>query len=98
MLKNAIDAIKGKGKVRVEIKNLENTLQILVSDTGKGIPKNQFRKVFEPGFSTKKRGWGLGLSLTQRIVEKYHKGSIRVLKSELGKGTTFLIQYKKEGK
>src|SRR5690606_8733937 len=82
LVKNAIDAIKGKGNVEVEIRNNENTLQILVSDTGKGIPKNQFRKVFEPGFSTKKRGWGLGLSLTQRIVEKYHKGSIRVLKSE----------------
>lgn len=95
LVKNAIDAIKGKGNVEVEIRNNENTLQILVSDTGKGIPKNQFRKVFEPGFSTKKRGWGLGLSLTQRIVEKYHKGSIRVLKSEVGKGTTFSIQYKK---
>lgn len=95
LVKNAIDAIKGKGNVKVEIRNNENTLQILVSDTGKGIPKNQFKKVFEPGFSTKKRGWGLGLSLTQRIVEKYHKGNIRVLKSEIGKGTTFVIQYKK---
>ncbi len=96
LVKNAIDAIKGKGKIKVEIKNNENNLQILVSDTGKGIPKNQFRKIFEPGFSTKKRGWGLGLSLTQRIVQKYHKGSIRVLKSEIGKGTTFSIQYKKK--
>ncbi|HLW41591.1 MAG TPA: HAMP domain-containing sensor histidine kinase [Flavobacterium sp.] len=95
LIKNAIDAIKGKGKVRVELKNNENSIQILVTDTGKGIPKNQFRKVFEPGFSTKKRGWGLGLSLTQRIVEKYHKGTIKVLKSEIGKGTTFLVQYKK---
>lgn len=95
LVKNAIDAIKGKGKIKVELKNTENTIQILVSDTGKGIPKNQFRKVFEPGFSTKKRGWGLGLSLTQRIVEKYHKGSIKVLKSEIGKGTTFSVQYKK---
>ncbi|MBA5792992.1 HAMP domain-containing histidine kinase [Flavobacterium sp. xlx-214] len=95
LVKNAIDAIKGKGKIKVELKNTESTIQILVSDTGKGIPKNQFRKVFEPGFSTKKRGWGLGLSLTQRIVEKYHKGSIKVLKSEIGKGTTFSVQYKK---
>ena len=95
LVKNAIDAIKGKGSIEVEIKNNENTTQILVSDTGKGIPKNQFKKVFEPGFSTKKRGWGLGLSLTQRIVQKYHKGSIRVLKSEIGKGTVFSIQYKK---
>lgn len=95
LLKNAIDAIKGKGKVRVEIKALEHLLQILIIDTGKGVPKNHFRKIFEPGFSTKKRGWGLGLSLTQRIVEKYHKGTIRVLKSEIGKGTTFLIQYRR---
>jgi len=94
LVKNAIDAIKGRGKVKVEIRSNENNLQILVSDTGKGIPKKQFRKIFEPGFSTKKRGWGLGLSLTQRIVEKYHKGTIRVLKSEIGKGTTFLVQYK----
>lgn len=95
LVKNAIDAIKGKGKIKVELKNNEQNIQILVSDTGKGIPKNQFRKVFEPGFSTKKRGWGLGLSLTQRIVEKYHKGTIKVLKSEIGKGTTFLVQYSK---
>src|SRR5690606_32028186 len=95
LIKNAIDAIKGKGKIKVEIKNQENVIQILVSDTGKGIPKNQFRKVFEPGYSTKRRGWGLGLSLTQRIVEKYHKGSIRVLKSEIGRGTVFSVQYRK---
>jgi len=95
LIKNAIDAIKGKGKIKVEIKTSENNLQILVSDTGKGIPKNQFKKVFEPGFSTKKRGWGLGLSLTRRIVEKYHKGSIRVLKSEIGKGTVFSVLYRK---
>jgi len=94
LVKNAIDAIKGRGKVRVELRSNEHALQILVTDTGKGIPKKLFRKVFEPGFSTKKRGWGLGLSLTKRIVEKYHKGSIRVLKSEVGKGTTFQIQYK----
>ncbi|WCM41569.1 HAMP domain-containing histidine kinase [Flavobacterium sp. CBA20B-1] len=95
LVKNAIDAIKGKGKIKVEIKNSDAFIHILVTDTGKGIPKSQFRKIFEPGFSTKKRGWGLGLSLTQRIVEKYHKGTIRVLKSEIGKGTTFSIQYKK---
>ena len=95
LVKNAIDAIKGKGKIKVELNNNEKNIQILVTDTGKGIPKNQFRKIFEPGFSTKKRGWGLGLSLTQRIVEKYHKGTIKVLKSEIGKGTTFLVQYNK---
>lgn len=95
LVKNAIDAIKGKGKIKVEIRNQEQYIQILVTDTGKGIPKNQFKKIFEPGYSTKKRGWGLGLSLTQRIVEKYHKGAIKVLKSEIGKGTTFVVQYKK---
>lgn len=95
LVKNAIDAIKGKGKIKVELNNNEKNIQILVTDTGKGITKNQFRKIFEPGFSTKKRGWGLGLSLTQRIVEKYHKGTIKVLKSEIGKGTTFLVQYNK---
>lgn len=95
LIKNAIDAIKGKGRIKVTIKNTDKHLQILVSDTGKGVPKNQFRKIFEPGYSTKKRGWGLGLSLTQRIVEKYHKGSIKVLKSEIGKGTVFSVQYRK---
>lgn len=95
LVKNAIDAIKGRGKVKVALLNTENTIQILVSDTGKGIPKSQFKKIFEPGFSTKKRGWGLGLSLTQRIVEKYHKGTIKVLKSDIGKGTTFMVQYRK---
>lgn len=95
LIKNAIDAIKGKGSITVTINNSDKHLQILVSDTGKGVPKNQFRKIFEPGYSTKKRGWGLGLSLTQRIVEKYHKGSIKVLKSEIGKGTVFSFQYKK---
>ena len=66
-----------------------------MTDTGKGIPKNQFNRVFEPGFTTKKRGWGLGLSLTKRIVEEYHKGKIKVLHSEVGKGTTIQILYKK---
>ena len=71
------------------------TVKIQVSDTGKGIPKNQFKKVFEPGFTTKKRGWGLGLSLTKRIVEEYHKGRIKVKHSELGVGTTMQASYHK---
>ena len=95
LIKNAIDATKGKGKISVVIENENNLVKILVSDTGKGIPKNQFRRVFEPGFTTKKRGWGLGLSLTKRIVEEYHKGKIRVLHSELGKGTTMQVCFKK---
>jgi signal transduction histidine kinase len=66
-------------------------VKIKVSDSGKGIPKNQFKSVFEPGFTTKKRGWGLGLSLTKRIVEEYHKGKIKVLQSEVNKGTTMQV-------
>ena len=96
LIKNAIDAMKGKGKISVVIENENNLVKILVSDTGKGIPKKQFRRVFEPGFTTKKRGWGLGLSLTKRIVEEYHKGKIKVLSSEIGKGTTMQVCFKKK--
>jgi len=98
LVKNAIDAIKGKGAIFINIKNSEKFLYINVIDSGKGIPKNLFRKIFEPGFSTKKRGWGLGLSLTKRIVEEYHDGRIKVVKSEIGKGTTIQIAYKKTSK
>ena len=70
-------------------------VKIKITDSGKGIPKNQFSSVFEPGFTTKKRGWGLGLSLTKRIVQEYHKGRIKVAHSEIGKGTTMQISYKK---
>ena len=73
--------------VKVQIKKVK----IIVSDTGKGMPKKLFKQIFKPGFTTKKRGWGLGLSLSKRIVEDYHKGKIFVKKSELGKGTTFQI-------
>lgn len=93
LIKNAIDAMRGKGKLDLSIENDGTHIKINVTDNGKGIPKNQFRKVFEPGFTTKKRGWGLGLSLTKRIVEEYHKGRIRVLHSEVGKGTTIQIVY-----
>lgn len=95
LMKNSIDAMKGKGNLRLELESDNNVVKIKVIDSGKGIPKNQFRQVFEPGFTTKKRGWGLGLSLTKRIVEEYHKGKIRVLQSELDKGTTIQIVYKK---
>jgi len=95
LVKNAIDAMKGKGKLDVVIEERENIVRIKVSDSGKGIPKAQFRKVFEPGFTTKKRGWGLGLSLTRRIVEEYHKGKIKVLTSEIGKGTTMQASFKR---
>lgn len=95
LIKNAIDAMKGKGKIIVSIEEDALHVRINVTDTGSGIPKNQFSTIFEPGFTTKKRGWGLGLSLTKRIVKEYHKGSIKVLQSEIGKGTTIQIKYNK---
>jgi len=96
LVKNAIDAMKGKGKLSVVIEEDARFVKIKVSDSGKGIPKNQFKSVFEPGFTTKKRGWGLGLSLTKRIVEEYHKGKIKVLQSEVNKGTTMQVSFKKQ--
>jgi signal transduction histidine kinase len=94
LVKNAIDAMKGRGKLALEVLNEGGLVKINISDTGSGIPKNQFKNVFEPGFTTKKRGWGLGLSLTKRIVEEYHKGNIKVLHSEIGKGTTMQVSFK----
>lgn len=95
LVKNAIDAMRGRGAITIVMEEEGQFLKIKISDTGKGIAKNQFKKIFEPGFTTKKRGWGLGLSLTKRIVEEYHKGKIRVLHSEINKGTTFQISLKK---
>jgi len=94
MFKNAIDAMKGKGNLSVVIIRDSNNAKVLISDTGKGIPKSKFHSVFEPGFTTKKRGWGLGLSLAKRIVEEYHNGRVSVLKSEIDKGTTMQISLK----
>ncbi|WP_333693156.1 sensor histidine kinase [Flavobacterium sp.] len=95
LVKNAIDAMKGRGQLSLKILEEGNEIKIYISDTGKGIPKSQFSKIFEPGFTTKKRGWGLGLSLTKRIVEEYHKGKIKVHHSELDKGTTMVVSFKK---
>jgi len=95
LVKNAIDAMRGRGKLSVVIEDDGKFVKIKVTDSGKGIPKNQFKNVFEPGFTTKKRGWGLGLSLTKRIVEEYHKGKIKVLQSEVNKGTTMQVSFKK---
>ena len=94
LVKNAIDAMKGRGNLDVVILDEGKVLKIRVSDSGKGIPKNQFRRIFEPGFTTKRRGWGLGLSLTKRIVEEYHNGKIKVLTSEVGKGTCIQVSFK----
>jgi hypothetical protein len=94
LVKNSIDAMKGRGKLALEVLHEGGFVRINISDTGNGIPKNQYKSVFEPGFTTKKRGWGLGLSLTKRIVEEYHKGTIKVLHSEIGKGTTMQVSFK----
>jgi len=91
LLKNALDAMEGKGSINVDIREQVKEVVIDVKDSGKGISKQNLDKVFKPGFTTKKRGWGLGLSLSKRIVEQYHKGSLAVKNSEPGKGTTFRI-------
>ena len=95
LIKNAIDAMQGKGTLDVEISESPTKAFIKITDTGKGLTKSQFNDIFNPGYTTKKRGWGLGLSLSKRIIEDYHKGRIFVLKSELNKGTTFEIQLNK---
>lgn len=91
LCKNAIDAINNAGTIQISIAEKADQLVIDVADTGKGIPKAHFKNVFQPGFTTKKRGWGLGLSLAKRIVENYHKGKIFLKHSEMNKGTTFRI-------
>jgi signal transduction histidine kinase len=95
LLKNALDAMEGKGAITVSLKDEKNSVVIDVTDTGKGISSQNITKVFKPGFTTKKRGWGLGLSLSKRIIDRYHKGEIFVKHSEAGKGTTFRIVLKK---
>ncbi len=96
LLKNAVNAIDGKGQIKVDISGNKMKKQVFIdiSDTGKGIPRSKFDTVFQPGYTTRKRGWGLGLSLTKRMVENYHDGQIFVRDSELGKGTTFRIVLK----
>lgn len=96
LMKNGLDAMEGKGQLNIDIKNESTLVQIDVSDTGKGISKKNIAKVFKPGFTTKKRGWGLGLTLCKRIIEQYHKGELYVKFSEPGKGTTFRIVLKKQ--
>lgn len=96
LMKNGLDAMEGKGQLNIDIKNESAQVQIDVSDTGKGISKKNIAKVFKPGFTTKKRGWGLGLTLCKRIIEQYHKGELYVKHSEPGKGTTFRIVLKKQ--
>ena len=95
LCKNAVDAMEGEGHITIDVKNSPERAIIEVTDDGKGIKKKDIGSVFKPGFTTKKRGWGLGLSLAKRIVEEYHKGRIFVKRSEVGVGTTFRIEIKK---
>ena len=96
LIKNGIDAMKGKGTIILKLFEESQTISIHISDTGSGIKKENFKKIFSPGFTTKKRGWGLGLSLAKRIITDYHRGKISVKDSELRKGTTIEIILKKE--
>ena len=95
LCKNAVDAMEGKGSITLSLVETPSDIIVEVQDTGKGIKKKDLANVFTPGFTTKKRGWGLGLSLARRIVEEYHHGRIFVKQSEVGKGTTFRIELKK---
>jgi signal transduction histidine kinase len=95
LCKNAVDAMDGKGKITIEMWGIPEGLIINITDTGKGIPKSKFKTVFEPGYTTKTRGWGLGLSLCKRIIETYHKGKIFVFNSEFNMGSTFRIELKR---
>ena len=96
LCKNAVDAMGGEsGSITLSIRDYNEKVAVEVADTGRGIKKKDLGNVFRPGFTTKKRGWGLGLSLAKRIVEEYHKGRIYVKSSELGKGTTFRIELRK---
>ena len=95
LCKNAVDAMGGAGSIDLEVDEDDKCVYVDVKDTGKGIPKSNFNSVFKPGFTTKERGWGLGLSLAKRIVEEYHKGKIYVADSEIGVGTTFRIELPK---
>jgi hypothetical protein len=90
--KNAVDAMSGEGKIEMTLFRLNEQIIIDISDTGKGIPKQEFKKIFKPGFTSKKRGWGLGLSLVKRIIEDHHEGRVFVKNSELSKGTVFRIE------
>lgn len=94
LTKNAVDAMEGKGSITLSLYQKGGLIYIDISDSGKGLPKSMYKKIFSPGFTTKERGWGLGLSLAKRIIEDYHKGRIYVASSEVGVGTTFRIELK----
>jgi len=95
LIKNGIDAMKGKGDLNLELSESSQYIVIRISDSGQGITPKNIKRIFNPGFTTKQRGWGLGLSLVKRIIVDYHQGTVEVLKSEIGQGTTFEIRLKK---
>ncbi|MBR2147492.1 MAG: HAMP domain-containing histidine kinase [Muribaculaceae bacterium] len=95
LTKNAVDAMSGQGRIDIVVTSDAQHAHLYVKDTGKGIPRKNFKNVFNPGFTTKKRGWGLGLTLVKRIIEEYHNGQIYIQESEVGKGTTFCIELPK---
>ena len=95
LCKNALDAMEGSGTIYISVSDNIQHIYIDIRDTGKGIPKSKFRTIFQPGYTTNPRGWGLGLSLTKRIIETYHSGKIFVSSSEIKTGTTFRIVLKK---
>jgi signal transduction histidine kinase len=95
LLKNALDALQGFGNIEVRLSEDQTNAYVDVCDTGKGIAKSNWKTIFEPGYTTKTRGWGLGLSLSKRIIEEYHNGKIGVVESELGKGTTIRVSIRK---
>ena len=92
LIRNSLDALDGEGTISASVVKEGKWINLNLQDTGKGIPSSRFKDVFKPGYSTKKRGWGLGLSLAKRIIEEYHKGKIFIKNSKLGEGTTFTIQ------
>ena len=95
LMKNSLDALQGHGELNVNISSCDKYVMIDVRDTGKGIAKGNWKNIFAPGFTTKTRGWGLGLSLSRRIIEDYHKGKIAVTDSEIGKGTNIRVTIKR---
>ncbi|MBL7829693.1 MAG: HAMP domain-containing histidine kinase, partial [Saprospiraceae bacterium] len=98
LIRNALDAMDGNGRINCTVSQTENYINIDLTDSGKGIPNSKWKTVFQPGYTTKKRGWGLGLSLAKRIIESYHDGKIFVKHSSAEKGTTFTIQLPKNKK
>lgn len=96
IVKNGIDSIKGQGEIKIELLNLKNSIRILISDNGVGIKENAVNKIFNPGYTTKKAGWGLGLSLVERIIVNFHKGKVFVKETKVGRGTVFEISLNKK--